>query len=197
MGLTGYTDNLPEDTILDHGTVYDGPTKIGVTRGGVKWDPGWTIENIPFDGSDTPIKGLDRKFYGEPMLSFTLIEFGPTSPQGAQIEKLEAGSAAADSGTTPNTLTTITPKAGRQIYASGDYLSDIRVLFHRAITPGAGVKQYAAIYLPCALVRKWSLAGGDKDAATIDVELVGRKDMASGTTADAAYKIELRESEPT
>lgn len=193
--LTGYTANLPNDTLLDSGVLYVGSTVIGVTRGAPKFDPAFTVENLPFDGKHAPIKGLDRKFFGEALIAATIAEFGPAT-HGNQIAKLEPGSASVDTGVTPNTLTTITPKAGGQLYASGDYLANLRLIFERGITSGAGVKKYAAILMASAFCRKWDLQGQDKDGAIISVEFVGRKDMASGTTADAPYLIELREALP-
>jgi hypothetical protein len=194
--LTGYTANLPNDIVLDSGVAYVGSAVLGATRGSWEFDPAWTIENVDFDGKHPPIKLLDRKFHGEALFSATLIEFGP-STSGNQIAKLEAGSASVDTGTTPSTLTTITPKAGGGLYAAGDYLTDVRIMFERAITAGAGVKKYAAIYFPSAIVRKWGpLKGENKKEASFAIEICGRKDMAAGTTADATYKIELREALP-
>lgn len=194
--LTGYSANLPNDVLLDTGVVYVASTLIGATRGAPDFDPAFEIENVDFDGKHAPLKLLDRKFHGESKLGFTLLDFGPAT-HGNQIAKLEAGSASVDSGVTPNTLTTITPKVGGAFYAAGDYLADVRLVFERGITPGAGVKKYAAYYFPCAIVRKWGAVKGEsKKEAGIPVEIVGRKDMAAGTTADATYKIELREALP-
>lgn len=194
-----WSANLPSDVLMDTGTLFHGnvliasSTLVGGTRGAVKFDPGWSIESIKVDGTDAPIKGLHRKFYGAPKLSFTITEFGPAST-GNQIAKLDAGSTAVDSGTTPNTLTTITPKVGRGLYPTADYMTYFRVVFRRGIATGVGVKAYAGVCFPTALVTKWDLAGQEKDAALISVEVEGCRDMASGTTADAPYLIELYES---
>lgn len=196
--LTGYLTTLPSDVLLDTGVLYSGTGPgviMGVTRGAPKWDPGFAIENLPFDGKHAPIKGLDRKFFGEPKITATLLEFGPAA-SGNQIAKLEPGSSSADSGTTPNTKTAITPAAGGILYVAGNYLVDVRLMFERGLAAGAGVKTFAAILLKCAFISKWDLQGQDKDGAIISIELVGRKDMASGTTADSPYIIELYETKP-
>lgn len=193
--LNGYLSTLPSDVLLDTGVLYVGSTPVGSSKGPPKWDPGRAFDNVDFDGKHAPIKGLDRLFHGEPKISGTLIEFGD-SGSGNQIPKLEPGSSSATTGVTPNTLTTITPKVGGGFLASGDYQANVRLIFERGITAGAGVKKYAAILLPVAFVQKYDLQGSDKKNAVINYELVGRKDMASGTTADAAYVIELRESLP-
>lgn len=194
--LTGHTANLPNDTMLDSGVFYVGSNPIGVSRGGFKFDPGWDVVNSEFDGKHAPILGLDRKFYGESVISGTLIEFGPAT-HGNQIAKMEAGIAGVDTGVTPNTLTTLTPAVGGVPYPAGSYLNDVRLVFERAIATGAGVKKYVAIYYPKAIVRKWGpIAGANKDHPTIEFEVAARKDMSAGTTADAPYKIELREALP-
>ena len=198
MPITGYTANLPSDALLDQGIVMVGNEVIGVTRGAPQFSPEFEIENLEFDGKTAPIKGLDRKFHGPAKISGTLIEFGP-SATGEQIQRLEAGiSAAVDTGTTPNSLSTFTPKVGGQMYASGDYLTDVRIIFERAIAAGAGIKKYAAILFPCALVKMYGpMQGEERKHVSIPFEIEGRKDMAAGTTNDAVYKIELRESFPT
>lgn len=201
MPIVPYTANLPIDVLLDHGTFYQGNvliascTNMGVTKGAPKFDPMSTIENLTFDGKDAPIKGLDRKFYGPAKISATMIEFGPAA-SGNQIAKLEQNIANVDSGTTPNTLSTLTPAAGRVLYVAGNYLSYFRLVFPRGIVAGAGVKKYAGICFPCALITKWDLQGQDKDNAQISIEVEARKDMASGTTADAPFLIELYETVP-
>lgn len=195
MPVSGYSTNLPSDVILDQGIVRIGSANLGVTKGPPRWDPGWEIQNIEFDGKHAPLYLLDRKFYGECVLAFTLIEFGP-STTGNQIPKLEAGAAAVDSGTTPNTKTTITPKVGGSLYPAGDYLGDVRVIFQRGLAPAAGAKTFAAITMAKALVRKWSVNGSNKDTATIDVEIVGRRDASTLTIWDAPYIIELLETLP-
>lgn len=193
--LTGYSANLPSDVLLDSGVLYIGGTKIGVSRGGWKFDPAFEIQNVDFDGKHAPIKGLDRKFHGESMISGQIIEFGAAAT-GDQIAKLEQTSSSADTGVTPDTLTTITPDDGGGFIAAGDYHSNVRVVFERGIAAGTGVKKYAAVLFASALIKTYKLAGQDKNHPVIDVEIVGRKGMASGTTAGPTYVIELRESLP-
>lgn len=193
--LTGYLTTLPTDVLLDTGILRVGATNIGSTRGAPKFDPVFTVENLNFDGKHAPIMGLDRKFYGESFFSATIIEFGPAA-SGNQIAKLETGIASVDTGTTPNTLTTLTPRAGGVLYVTGDYLVNVRLIFERGVVAGASIKKYAAVNFPAAIVRKWDLQGQDKESAIIGVEIAARKNMASGTTADAPYLIELHESLP-
>lgn len=194
--LTGYSNNLPSDIVLDSGVLYAASTLIGATKGEPEFDPGFTVENFDFDGKQSDILGLDRRFNGASKVSATIFEFGPAA-SGAQLAKIEAGSTEATAGTTPNTITTVTPKTGGGLYASGDYLTDFRLIFERGITAGAGIKKYACIYMPKAIVMKWGpIKGANRAQATFSIEVVGRRDMSSGLVGDATYKIELRESLP-
>lgn len=193
--LTGWLATLPSDVLLDTGVLKVGATFIGVTRGAPKFDPGYTIESLTFDGKHADVLGLQRKFHGIALITATIIEFGPAA-SGNQIAKLEPGSASVDTGTTPNTITTITPQAGGVLFAAANYLTDLRLIFERGIVAGVSVKKYAAIRMAKAFCRKWDLQGQDKDSAIISAEFVGVKDMSAGTTADAAYTIELYETLP-
>lgn len=194
--LTGYTPNFPNDVMLDAGVFYIGSTIVGATKGEPKFENMWELQNLDFDGKHAPIKGNDRKFYGPAKISATLLEMAPAA-SGNQIVKLEAGSSEATTGVTPNTLTTVTPKAGGVLYPAADYIANLRLIYERGIVAGAGVKKYVAILFPSALITKWSgPMGHDKGQATLDIEFEARKDMASGTTADAPYLIEYRESLP-
>lgn len=190
--LTGRTTNTNTDVILNPGVVYIGATPIGVTRGGVQFDPGHEFENIDFDGRQAPLYLGDRKYNGVPKLTFKMIEMGDAST-GNQAAKLEVGSSAASAGS-PN-VTTVTPAVGGSFLAAGDYQSNVRVIFDRGA--GTGTKRYLAVLFAKAFVAKYSLAGGaTRGEAEISVEIEGRKDMASGTIGDAAYVIEYREATP-
>ena len=194
MPIDGYLSTTPSDLLASPAIIRVGSTNIGTTRGGVRWDPGWTVETIPFDGMHAPVMGLQRKFYGEAKLSFTLQDIG-LAATGNQIAKLEAASSAASAGS-PN-VTTITPEDGGTVFDSDNYLSNVRAIWHRTVA-GGGTTQYYAILLAKAYVMKWTLSdsGNVRDIATIEVELCGVKDMSAGTTNDAPYVIEYREALP-
>lgn len=194
---TGYTANLVNDIVKDAGKIVIGGATFGILKGGARFDPGWEIQNLAvgLDAVDAPIYLLDRKIHGEPVLSFTIVELGP-STHGNQVAKLEAGASSVDTGTTPATKTTITPKAGRTLYAAGDYLSDVYLVATRTIAAAASVKGYPSIHFAKALVRKWDLQTMDKDKVSINVEIAGRKDMAAGTLADAAFDLVFWETAP-
>lgn len=194
---TTWTANSPLDIVRDAGRLVIGATPFAVLKGGARFDPGFELENIGvgLDGVDVPVVGLDRRIYNGCVLSCVISEFGPAT-HGNQIAKLEPGSTSVDTGTTPNTKTTITPKAGRALYVAADYLTDVYLVAARSIVSAAGVKGYPSIHIAKAIVRKWDMQTVPKDHATINVEIAGRRDMTTGTLADPDYDIVLWETAP-
>lgn len=193
--LTGYSNNFPNDALLDNGIVRVGSTNWGVTKGQSSFTHGSSIINADFDGKTVPLRLLDRILHGEPVIQFTAMEWGP-SASGNQIAKLVPGSAELTTGVSPNTKTTITPLAGNQFLTAGSYLTDFRLIFERTIVAGAGVKKYASLYMPFAIVMDWGpLQGNNKDHPTYQCKVAGRGDP-TGDLSACAYKIELLESLP-
>lgn len=194
---TGYSANTVSDIVRDAGIMRINGATFGLTKGGLKFDPGWEIRNIGegLDGIDAPIYLLDRKFYGKSRFSGTICELGPAAT-GNQIAKLEAGSSSADSGSTPNTKTTITPRVGRTMFVAADYLSDVYLISTRGIAIATGVKAFPSIHFAKALVVKWDFQTNDRDPAAISFEIESRKDMSAGTTADAPFDIVYWETYP-
>lgn len=193
MPLSGYLSTTPSDILLSPAIIRVGATNLGVTKGPPKVDPMWEIVAMDFDGRHAPIKGLDRKFYGPASMSFTLLDIGPAAT-GNQIAKLEAGSSAATAGGAGVSVTTITPKAGGGLYASGDYLSNVRCIWERGV--GSGTTLYYAMHFAVGLVTKWTVTDQSRDWATVEITIEARKDMASGTVQDAPYVVEYREALP-
>ena len=193
--LNGFSTNFPNDCMFDNGIIRVGSTNWGVTKGPSSFDPQRTIQNSDFDGKTVPLQLLDRLIHGEPIIQFTALEIGAAA-SGAQLAKLEPGSAEATTGVTPNTVTTITPLAGNQYLVSGNYLIDFRLCFERGIPVAAGAKKYACLWMPVALVMAWGpIQGNAKDHPTYQCKVVGRN-PGTGDISAAAYKIELRESLP-
>lgn len=192
MPLNGYLSTLPSDVLLVPAIIVVGSTPIGVTRGGLKWDPGHEFENIDFDGKQGDIYLLDRKYHGVPKMSGALLEMGDATT-GNQIPKLEPGSTSASAGS-PN-VTTVTPAPGGNFLASGDYQSNVRMIWDRGI--GSGTKRYLALLFAKAFIARYSInsEGGSRKEATIDFEFHGKLDPSGGLNV-AAYKIELREAMP-
>lgn len=183
MPLNGYDGTLPSDALLDSGVLFVGSTAIGVSRGGLNFDPGRQIRNIPFDGKRSDVKGLDRVTGWDAKISGTLLEFAATD-----IARLEPGSTSAVVGGT----TTITPKTAGTLFASGDYLTDVHLIFERA---GGG---YAAVYFAQGFVNRWGpLKGSDNAEAEVGIEISARAVVAaSADVPKPPYVIELRTALP-
>ena len=179
--ITGYSADLPADCLLDSGVLYIGSNIVGVSRGGLQFDPGKTYSQIKFDGQRSPIKGLDRVASYDAKISGTLLEFGTE-----ERPWLEPGSTN-DSGTPTDTTTM---KAAGVILASGDYQANVRLVFER----GGG--KYAAVLFPYALCSQYTLKGNDGDAAEIAVTFEARLSVGAGGTGECPYKIELRDALP-
>lgn len=187
--LTGYTTNLPTDTLFGAGVLYYSKngslTALGVTDGAPDFDPGDELGDIMFDQKPSRLKGTIRRVGFTPVIKGTLKEFGP-SATGNQIGNLETGGTEATAGG----VTTETPAAAGALIAAGSYLADVRWIFERA----AG--GYAAIYFPFAHVRKWTSKGMDKKEAQIAFEMVAVGDPVNDL-GTAPYAVEIRTALPT
>ena len=87
---SNYTTTLPSDIIVDTGLLYAGGTgangtvgsiPIGVSRGGLTFNPGKEVRNVEFDGKRSPVAGLDRVIGYAPAIEGTMIEFATGSLQ--------------------------------------------------------------------------------------------------------------------
>lgn len=187
--LNGHTANLPADTLFGLGVVFSGASKIGVTRGAPRWDPGKQLRNTEYDGKITDVAELDRITGWTPTLGFTLMEFGGTAT-GGQIELLEPGSsqAVADGEGT----IVITMRQAEEYFDVGEYASNLRIVWRRG---GGG---YAALHLPLALCTKYDIQGEDKDEARIACEFRPRLSTADAiaTPAKCPFLYELRTALP-
>lgn len=181
--LNGWDGTLPADALLDSGVLYVGSTPVGVSRGGLSFDPGRQTRSIAFDGKRSDVKGLDRVTGWDSKISGTLLEFA-----GGDIQRLEPGSTSAVVGGT----TTYTPKGAGALFASGDYLADVRLIFERS---GGG---YAAVYFPSAFVDKWGpLKGSDNNEAEMQIQISARAVVAAAADVPKCpYAIEIRTALP-
>lgn len=186
--ITGYTNDLPSDCLLDTGVLFKGAVAFATTNGGLKFDPKRTTRQIQFDGMRAPIAGNDRTTSWDPTIAGTILQFNDT-----QIANFEADvESASASG-----VITFTPGRAGVLFSAGAYITDLRLIYERA-----GSTQdsplYAAAYFPKALCEKYSLDGKDKDEVQIACEFHARLDMSvEGTQInDPPYKVELRTSLP-
>lgn len=150
---------LQKDTTVATGV----GTIIGVTRGGLSFNPGTEWRNIGYDGQITPTKLLDRRVREVPVFTGTLIEITNAN----LLEVLEAG------GATPTTLDT----NGTGL-ASGDYLTNLSLLYRRADESG-----WAGFNFPDAFCTQWELAGQGSDGEA-EVAFTFEARLVQGATPD-------------
>jgi hypothetical protein len=167
MPQSGYNANTPDGFGL-YGVLYQAfntgtgaGTKIGVTRGGLRFTPNHTIRNPEYDGKLANIKGIDRITFRNPTISGTIIELTEDN-----LILLEPG------GATPVTL-----KDSGTFLAAGDYLTGVAIAFER---PDGSVFGY---YLPDALVTTYEVSGQNSEGETeVAVTIEGR--LEHGATPD-------------
>lgn len=176
---SGFSATLPADVLLDTGVLYiNGNTPFGVTVGGLSFDPGLTRENIEFDGKFVDIATLDRTISVKAKLSGKIIE-----ASAVKLEQLEPGSTNATAGSPA--VTTITPRGAGELYASGEYVTNVRAAYRRG---GGG---FAIVKFPLALITTWKIGGGANKKAEIDIEIEARQDPTAANTGVLPYVIEL------
>lgn len=189
--FTGLTTNFPTDALLNAGafmySLAGVATKIGVTEGAPDFDPGIEQADLEFDGKRVSYKGQTRRVGFKPILKGVIKELGPAA-SGKQIPLIEPGSSEAAADGSGTKLVTLKPAGA--LYASADYITNLRWICERA---SGG---YAAIFFPIALCTKWSMKGVDKKEAQISVEFLAIGDPAADPGL-APYAVEIRTALPT
>ncbi len=187
--LSGYTSTFPQEVLLNPAIVTIGTALLGVTKGGVSWDPEMTTAEIAFDGMRSKIKGLERISKRGGKLSGMLLQIA----SAAQVQKLELGATTATS-TITGVTSVITPKDAGVLFVSGDYLADVRATWET----GQGSGHYFSIHMPTAVCLKYSIKGGDNGEADVSFEFAAVLDMAVAADITAPpYNYEIRTTLPT
>lgn len=176
MPISGFVlPALPNDILLDSGVLYLGSSPIGVSRGGLTFDPGKEIRNIPFDGWKSPLKLLDRIVKVVPVITGKMLEFG-----GGDLPTYEAG--ATSTFTASGISGVLTPKTAGLMFSAGDYVANLKLVFERGMSTIAA-PAYVEVVFPNAICRKYKLTGKDAEEAEVDVEFEARVDpSASGNS---------------
>lgn len=176
---SGLTANLPTDVLLDSGVLYiNSTTPFGVTVGGLSFDPGIQRENVDFDGKFIDIITLDRTVDCKAKISGKIIELNATKQA-----TLMPGSTSATAGTPA--VTTVTPRGAGELYASGEYVTNVQVAYRRG---GGG---FAIVKFANAYISTWKVGpGGANKKAEIDIEIEARQDIAAANTGVLPFVIE-------
>ena len=119
-----------------------------------------------------------------PKMTFTLLQLGTA----AEVQRLHPGAGTATS-TDTNITTIITPKDAGVLFATADYLADVRAIWE------LGDGSYFAIHLPKAYCSKRAVNGADSGEGEIPLELSGVL-ASAGTMGDAPFSYELRSGLP-
>lgn len=191
--LTGFTNSLPNDVLLDTGVLYIGSTVFGAFQGGIKFDPGVTYRNMDFDGKRSPVKLLDRVTMRMPKITGTVIQLSPTETTSVsgKVTVIEPGSSANATGAWASS-TSIEPRAAGTLLTTNDYVSNVRAIWQRgATTTSTGA--YVQVRFPSAIVTKYDITGSEGAEVAIAIEIEARLDTAlSGFTnvGAAPFRIE-------
>lgn len=172
---SGYVARTPTDMLVDTGILKVGAvgaatTILGVSRGGLQFDPGTTIREAEFDGRRSPTMGLDRKSFIRPKITGTMLQLAQED-----IAIFDAGASVASAGIP--LVHTITPKAADAFLVEADYRK-VELVYNRA---GGGT---VTIAFDRALFTKYGpITGTDANEAEIPVEIEARGNPSALTGA--------------
>lgn len=160
MPASGYSSTLPDEVLIGTGVLYKGNTVFGVTRGGIRFDPGKTMRNVPYDGQRAPRQGLDRVESYAPRIFGTFIQF-----TAAKFADFEPGST--------NASDVITPQTAGELLADADYFdedtgTELRWLVE--LTDGT----YWDVIFPVALIERYEVTGKNEEETEIACEFAAR-----------------------
>lgn len=164
---SGYTSDLPNDTLLDVAVlsrkIDTQQVPFGVSRGGLTFSPRKEMRNVEFDGKRSPIAGLDRITSHSAEISGTFIQFGTS-----QLADLEPASTATQTGTS----TKITPHDASTLIPAGALITALTLTYQRL---GGGT---ASVVFPLAICREYSLQGQDNSEAEVKAAFEARLDLS-------------------
>jgi hypothetical protein len=186
--LSSYTTTLPTNTLLDSGVLYIGSAVWSAHEGGLEFDPGTQRRQVPFDGMSSDVVGLDRTIGFDAHIRGNVYEISADL-----VKQYEAGATLATITGGPSGATQVQPKPARTLYASGDYLSNVRAIWMRS--DGTFVQ----VRFPKSLVEKWGpLAGKDREEVRVQLDIKAKLDMSvSGQlTSNPPFVIEFFAAQP-
>lgn len=179
---SGYTTALatticPDVAVLKR-DVSGTPTVFGVSRGGLRFTPNVDWQNLPFDGKHDDIEGNDRVLKRDGVISGTFIEIKDAY---LNADLLEPGVTMGTAGT-PTTITH-TPVAGATFLSTGDYVTNLDMVFTR------GDGKSVIVRFAKAICTKYDIVSQDPNGAEVNVEFHSRlsQTAAASSTDTASY----------
>ncbi len=169
---SGFTSGTPDALAINVGVLKVNGTVIGLSDGGLDFDPGIVDLQIPFDGARAPVAEMEYRVDYKSKISGTFI-----TPSATFLQQLEPG------GTL--NADTITPIECGTLYATGDYLTNVELIVSR----GDGTN--LTVTFATAKVTKWSLDSKDKQALKVKCEIMAylSKAAAASSTDTCPYTI--------
>ena len=162
---SGFTASTPDSLALDVGVLSVNGTPIGLSQGGLDFDPGIVDREVEFDGKRASIAEMEYRVDYNSVIKGKFITLDSTF-----LTYLEPGGNVAGGVTTPISCGTR--------YATGDYLSNVTLDMERGDGTSFSVK------FATARVIKWSLDSKDKREGLVDVTIkayLSATDAASST----------------
>lgn len=186
--LSSYTTTFPSNVLLDSGVLYIGSSIWSAHEGGLEFSDGAQRRAIGFDGKRSDVVGLDRIIGWDARLKGTVYEVT------ADLAKQYVGGGTLVTVTGgPSGATQVQPKPAGTMYATGDYLSNVRAIWQR--TDGTFVQ----VRFPKALVMEWGpMTGKDNEEMRLGINVQAKLDMSvSGQlTTNPPYVIEFFTAQP-
>lgn len=181
---TGFSAATLGATTYGAGVLMIGSTYLGVSKGGVTFDPGREIRQVEFDGLVSPIVGNDRVVGWRPTISGTFLE-----ASDANLAKLEFGVALVGA-TQPKIITPL--PANTYLVKATHYVADARLIVDR------GDGTMIAYHFPYGVVASYTYKTNDKGEGEFSVTIEARLDPAGTPLAldVCPYRVETRSAVP-
>lgn len=160
---------IPDDVLLGVGSLCEGPTHFGVSRGGMNVQPNVEKRNVPFDNKMADIAELDWDTFSGAVITGTMIQFQ------TRIRYFEPGSVTTAPG--GNITTLVTPKESGAFYAAADYLTNLRYVMPRQ----AG--GFFQVRFPSAICQTYQITGTDREEHTVQATFAARLPIATAASA--------------
>lgn len=172
----------PSELLIDVGVLYGrlngyGSTLLGVgaTRGGLTFNPNRALRNVPFDGKQADIEGLDRYVAeGAPTLTGNLLDFSRKA-----LGILDPGATSADSGS----MARIQPLANSVFLTSSASIADL--LWIRRMKDSTLID---VIGFPAAIVTQYEETGEEKNEIVANVTIAARVPEDATNIEDVPFR---------